>query len=243
MTRPSHLSTGLHTLDVATGGLRPSELTLFAGPTATGKTSLATTVAANVARAGTGVLFYSLEMTREEISRRLIAADTGIPARAQQAGNVGGAEGLRQMEEAAARFKGVPLHISNGPFTAASLSEHARQEARTRSLGLVVVDNLQLMGGDAEDGARRLKDLAAEMSLPIVAVSRMGWDEEGEPLPPDDACVEGSSSADVVLILRREHGDAPDVEATVAKHRHGPTCTVELGFDGPRTLFMDRGGQ
>ncbi|MBX9842580.1 MAG: DnaB-like helicase C-terminal domain-containing protein [Xanthobacteraceae bacterium] len=241
MTKPSQLSTGLKTLDNATGGLAPADLILVAGWTATGKTALVTTMAANVARAGFGVAFYSLEMSRQDIARRLLAADTNIPARAQQAGKVGGDDGLQRLAEAAAGYDGVPLHVSGGPFSAAELVEHARTRIQEHAARLVVVDNLQLMGGDVDDAAQRLKGLAAETGLPIVAVSRMGVDEEGEPLPPIAASVGGSTAADVVLILNREHGDAPDIEVTIAKHRHRPTCTVELGFDGPRTLFMDRG--
>lgn len=237
----SQLLTGLKSIDDATGGLAPADLTLVAGWTATGKTALVTNIAANVARAGYGVELYSLEMGRQDIARRLLAADTNIPARDQQAGNIGGEDGMQRLAVAAAGFKDVPLHISGGPFSAAELVDHARARIQQQAARLIVVDNLQLMSSDADDAAHRLKGLAAETGLPIIAVSRMGLDEEGEPLPPTAANVDGSSAADVVLVLSREDGNAPEVDATIAKHRHKPTCTVTLGFDGPRTLFTDRG--
>lgn len=272
------LSTGLRSLDASLGGLAPSDLLIIGGRPSMGKTALVTTIAANVARAGTGVGFFSLEMSASQLGQRILAAETGIPASAQRRGDFGADDGMRKLMAGVKQYQDVPLFVDeSGGMTLAQFAVKARRLARARRLGLLIIDYLQLMGGSQFRNSNRtqelteittgLKALAKELNVPVLALSQLSRkSEERDNKRPQLADLRESGSieqdADVVLFCYREEyylerkTPKPDemaqwnadlaraagmAEVIIAKHRHGPTCTVELGFDGPRTLFTDRG--
>lgn len=272
------LSTGLRALDAKMAGLAPGNLIIIGGRPAMGKTALATNIAANVARAGAGAAFFSLEMSAAEIGHRLLAAETGITADAQRRGDFGAEAGMAKLMEGVRQFQDVPLYIDEtGGLTMPLLAVRARRLCRARSIGLLVVDYLQLMGGSQYRNTNRvqelteittgLKALAKELGVPLIALSQLSRKvEERDDKRPQLADLRESGSieqdADIVAFCYREEyylsraEPKPEklaewnaemarcagvAEVIIAKHRHGPVGTVELSFDGPRTLFTDRG--
>ena len=272
------LSTGLAALDAKLGGLAPSDLLIIGGRPSMGKTGLATTIAANVARAGVGVGFFSLEMSASQLGQRLLAAETGISASAQRRGEFGSEAGMRKLLAGVSQYQEVPLYVDDsGGMTMPQLAVKARRLCRAHRIGLLVVDYLQLMNGSQYRNTNRvqelteittgLKALAKELNVPLIALSQLSRNlESREDKRPQLSDLRESGSieqdADVVMFCYREEyyverqkpakpdelaawsqrlaACAGKAEVIIGKHRHGPTGTVELGFDGPRTLFTDR---
>lgn len=271
------LSTGLPSLDAKLGGLAPSDLIILGGRPSMGKTGLATTVAANVARSGTGVGFFSMEMSASQLGARILAGDIGISSSAQRRGDFD-EDGMRKLMQGVQQYGEVPLYIDDtGGMTMPQLAVKARRLCRARRLGLIVVDYLQLMNGSQYRNSNRvqelteittgLKALAKELDVPVIALSQLsrGLEQREEKRPQLSDLRESGSieqDADVVMFCYREEyylerqtpkadkiaewqsqmeAAAGKAEVIIAKHRHGPTGTVELGFDGPRTLFTDGG--
>ncbi len=274
------LSTGIASLDAKTGGLAPSDMIILGGRPGMGKTALATTIAANVARSGQSVGFFSLEMSRSQVAARILASETAISSDAQRRGDFN-EDGMRRLMSTRDTFRSgqVQLFIDDtGGLTLPQLATKARRLMRAKRLGLIVVDYLQLMGAtrrgnnsnrvqDLTEITTGLKTLAKELNVPVIALSQLNRDvERRTDKRPQLADLRESGSieqdADVVMFCYREEyylaqqvpgpedvatwnanmaRAAGVAEVIIAKHRHGPTGTVELGFDGPRTLFTDRG--
>jgi replicative DNA helicase len=278
------LSTGIVGLDAKTGGLAPSDMIILGGRPGMGKTALATTIAANVAKSGQSVGFFSLEMSRAQVAARILAGETGISSDTQRRGTFSEAE-MRSLMTTRDTFRSgrVQLHIDDtGGLTLPQLATKARRLVRAKALGLIVVDYLQLMGATRRgNGSNRvqeltdittgLKSLAKELNVPVLALSQLSRKvEERDDKRPQLSDLRESGSieqdADVVMFCYRDEyyaeqekpqADAKQVdidaweqrmdrsagmaEVIIAKHRHGPVGSVELAFDGPRTLFTDRG--
>lgn len=271
------LSTGFKALDDALGGLAPSDLIILGGRPSMGKTALATTIAANVAKSGAGVMFFSLEMSGAQLGQRLLAAETGIAASAQRRGDFGGEPGMHRLLATVKQYGSYPLFVDDtGGMTMPQLAVRARRIARSKGIGLVVLDYLQLMNGSQYRNTNRvqelteittgLKALAKELNVPVVVLSQLNRNLEArEDKRPQLSDLRESGSieqdADVVLFCYRaqyylerttpKEGKIAEWEAElseaagkaeviIAKHRHARAATVELGFDGPRTLFTDR---
>jgi replicative DNA helicase len=274
------LSTGLKALDAKLGGLAASDLIILGGRPGMGKTALVTTIAANVARSGQSVGFFSLEMSAEQLAQRILAGATGISSDAQRRGMFT-EDDMRRLVSTRNTFRddNVQFHIDDtGGLTMPQLATKARRMMRAKRLGLIVVDYLQLMAGTGYRESNRvrelteittgLKTLAKELDVPVIALSQLNRNvEQREDKRPMLADLRESGSieqdADVVMFTYREiyylegktvnpdklaqwHADVArctDIaEVIIAKHRHGkPGTVVELGFDGPRTLFTDRG--
>lgn len=277
------LSTGIRSLDAKMFGLEAGHLFIIGGRPSMGKTALALSIAVNVARAGVGVAFFSLEMSAKDIGFRLIAIETGISIEEQRSGNFGGEAGMRRMMEKQSQYLDRPLYIDEtGGQTITQLAGKARRLCRTKSIGLLVVDYIQIMNGSLQRyGTNRtqeiteittgLKALAKELNVPVIALSQLNRNvEQREIKRPTMADLRESGSieqdADVVMLCHREEyylmQSKPGTDATpakidewegkldacagradviLAKNRQGSSGTVELAFDGPRTLFTDRG--
>jgi replicative DNA helicase len=200
--RDGHLSgiaTGLEDLDRLMGGLQPSDLIILAGRPAMGKTSLATNIAFNVAKAWRGELqadgsmktvnggvvgFFSLEMSAEQLATRIVAEQSGVPSSDIRRGKITEAQ-FADIVAAAREMQRVPLYVDQtGGLTIAQLAARARRLKRQRGLDLVVVDYLQLLQGSSRRNSDSrvqevteittgLKALAKELAVPIVALSQL----------------------------------------------------------------------
>jgi replicative DNA helicase len=204
--RDGHLSgvaSGLKDLDAKMGGLQPSDLIIIAGRPAMGKSSLATNIAFNVARARTHSLsqrpevnpddashdgavvgLFSLEMSAEQLATRILSEQASIPSEKIRRGMIDEAE-FKRLVEASQEMATLPLFIDQtGGISVGQLAARARRLKRQHGLGLIVIDYLQLLTGSgrrASEGRVQevseittgLKALAKELNVPIIALSQL----------------------------------------------------------------------
>ena len=195
----SGVSTGMRDLDRSLGGLQRSDLIVLAGRPAMGKTSLATNIAFNVAKAyrsqtrpdgsletvnGGIVGFFSLEMSAEQLATRIIAEQSGVPSYKIRRGDVTD-DDFHQVTEAARQMQHVPFYIDQtGGISIAQLTARARRLKRQRGLDVLVIDYLQLLSGSKSGGQTNrvqelteittgLKALAKELAVPVIALSQL----------------------------------------------------------------------
>jgi replicative DNA helicase len=195
----SGLATGLDDLDRLMGGLQASDLVILAGRPAMGKTSLATNIAFNIARAWRGevqadgstktidggiVGFFSLEMSSEQLATRIIAEQSGVPSSDIRRGKIN-EEQFARIVEASREMQRVPLFVDQtGGLSVAQLAARSRRLKRQRGLDLIVIDYIQLLQGSSRRGSEnrvqevteitnQLKALAKELHVPILALSQL----------------------------------------------------------------------
>lgn len=251
--------TGLRDLDEITGGLHKSDLIIIAARPSAGKSSLALTLAYNIAGAGHRVDIFSLEMSREQNVDRLIALHTGLNLMATRMLALRDGD-LPVYMEGLGYIGGLPVAIDDQP----ALSVHdmrARILRRSAQLGMpavILVDYLQLMSDPrartryeiVSESARGLKNLAKELNTPIIALSQLSRAVEGRtshvPMLSDlRESGEIEQAADLVgFIYREEMYDRETdkkgiAELHIAKHRHGPVGVIVTRFDSNTTRFMD----
>ncbi|MCB0216889.1 MAG: replicative DNA helicase [Chloroflexi bacterium] len=252
--------TGFRDLDRMLGGLQPSDLCIVAGRPGMGKTSWLTTVAANVAmRAGKTVALFSLEMSGEQMVQRLISSETGISTHKLRMGDISFDE-TELVMRAIGRLAPMPFYIDDTPgITPFELRTKVRRLHSERGVDLVILDYLQLMSGGKRNEnrvqeismiSRSLKGLARELRVPVIAASQLSRQVESRAdRRPQLSDLRESGSieqdADMVLFLYRDavyHEETEKkniAEVNIAKHRHGPTGTVELIFIPQETRFRD----
>lgn len=253
--------TGLLDLDrLLNGGLQAGNLIVLAARPSVGKSALAQGIAYHVAvRQRQPVGFVSLEMNGTEITERLVAQHTGLPA-----ANVRRLKhhGSQEVVDALAILHDAPLYIEQEPgSTVMDVRSKARRLAAQVPLKLLVVDYLQLMvQGDTSNRvdevskiSRQLKLLAAELQCPVLALSQLNRAVETRinPIPRlsdlrDSGAIE--QDADVVLFLHREELTDKETEKRgiaevhVAKQRNGALGQIPLRFDGPTMRFQNLAG-
>jgi replicative DNA helicase len=189
------LSTGLTDLDKKLGGLHPSDLLILAGRPSMGKTSLATNIAFNVAKAykrglkpdgtegavdGGVVGFFSLEMSAEQLAGRILAEASEISSHKIRQGDMDEAE-FRRFVEAAKQLEACPLYIDDTPALPISqLAARARRLKRTHGLDVLIIDYLQLCRGTADNRVNEIaeismgmKAIAKELNIPVIALSQL----------------------------------------------------------------------
>ena len=229
--RDSHITgvtTGLNDIDRKMGGLQRSDLVILAGRPSMGKTALATNMAFNAAHAyfksegreGSGVAFFSLEMSSEQLATRLLGDFSSVPSDKIRRGEIK-TEDFTKFVEASQTLSRVPLYIDDTPALSVSgLRTRARRLKRmVPHLGLIVIDYLQLLHGSASkqenrvqevsEITRNLKALAKELDIPVLALSQLSRAVEmREDKTPQLADLRESGSieqdADVVMFVYRE---------------------------------------
>lgn len=255
------VATGYRDLDNMTAGLQRSDLIILAARPAMGKTTLVTNLAYNVATiAKQPVLFFSLEMSKEQLVDRMLADASGVDAWNIRTGNLSD-EDFSKLSEAMGEMAEAPIYIDDTPgVTTLEMRTKARRAAHEAPLGLIIVDYLQLMqsSGKRNDGnrvqevseiSRGLKLIARELNVPVIALSQLSRSVESRsPQIPQLADLRESGSieqdADIVMFIYREAYYNPDTDREnitdliIAKHRNGPTGKVELYFHPERLRFM-----
>ena len=223
----SGIATKFLDVDAKMGGLQASDLVILAGRPSMGKTALATNIAFNVAReqhksegkGGAAISFFSLEMSAEQLSVRILAEQSGISSEKIRRGLTTDAEWERFVQTRA-ELAAIPLHIDqSGGLSIAQLAARARRLKRQRGVGLIIIDYLQLMAGSSRRGDNRvqeiteittgLKALAKELNVPVLALSQLSREvEKREDKRPQPADLRESGSieqdADIVLVGYRE---------------------------------------
>jgi len=217
--------TGLTDLDEKLGGLHKSDLVILAGRPSMGKTALATNIAFNASQnilsreEKSSVAFFSLEMSSEQLSTRILSEQARIKSDDIRRGKVTEEE-INRYIETSRNIYNLPLFIDETPaITIAALSNRARRIKRLHGLGLVVVDYIQLMRSSSNKNEGRvqeiseitqgLKALAKELSVPVLALSQLSRAvEQRDDKQPQLADLRESGSieqdADVVMFVYRE---------------------------------------
>ncbi len=225
------VSTGLVDMDKKLGGLHRSDLLILAGRPSMGKTSLATNIAFNIAKAykkglkpdgsegaveGGVVGFFSLEMSAEQLAARILSEAAEIPSENIRRGDMTETE-FRRFVEAAKSLEACPLYIDDTPaIPIAQLAARARRLKRTHGLDVLMVDYLQLVRGGADNRVQEiaeismgLKAIAKELDIPVIALSQLSRQVENrEDKRPQLSDLRESGSieqdADVVMFVFRE---------------------------------------
>jgi replicative DNA helicase len=180
------ISTGFKDLDGLLAGFQRSDLFVLAARPSMGKTALMLNFAHNVAvNSKEPVLFFSLEMSKEQLVDRLLSIESGVDAWALRTGNLNDSD-FEKIGEAMGTLSEAPIFIDDTPgITVSDLRTKARREAHRHQLGLIVVDYLQLMSGGGRFGSeanrvqeiseisRGLKGIARELNTPLMAASQL----------------------------------------------------------------------
>jgi len=252
-------STGYLDLDEKLAGLQPNALYVVGARPAMGKTAFALGMGANSAmKDGKPVMIFTLEMSNLELSQRLLCSEALVDASRVKTGRLDESE-WNKISHAVGRLAEAPIFIDdNAHATVMDIRAKARRlKSREGSLGMIIVDYIQLMTGrsnaesrqvEVSEISRSLKILARELEAPVVALAQLNRSlEQRQDKRPmlSDLRESGSleQDADVVLFLYRDEvydEESPDkgvAEVIIAKHRNGPTGNVKLAFRGQYTRF------
>ena len=267
------IPTGFTYLDTVLTGMGRSDLIILAARPGMGKTSFALNIATNVAKKQKiPVAIFSLEMTKDQLTSRILSAEAGIDSQAFRTGKLK-EEDWDDLARASEMLHDAPIYMDDtSGITIPEVKAKIRrinQDPSRPDIGLVIIDYLQLMTSgrrtenrvqEISDITRNLKIMAKELNVPVIALSQLSRSAEKATGRSDhrpqlsDLRDSGSieQDADVVLFLYRQayynsHQDGAEeqqadertAECIVAKNRHGETSTVQLGWDGAHTRFMN----
>jgi replicative DNA helicase len=256
----SGVPTGFADLDALTNGLHPGQMVVIAARPAMGKSTLALDVCRAAAiRSGMTSVLFSLEMSRNEITMRLLSAEARVPLQAMRTGQLSDDDWTR-LARRMSEVVDAPLFIDDSPnMSMMEIRSKCRRLKQRNNLRLVVVDYLQLMTSprrvenrqqEVSELSRSLKLLAKELDVPVVALAQLnrGPELRGDKKPLLADLRESGSieqDSDVVILLHREdvyERESPragEADLHVAKHRNGPTTTVTVAFQGHYSRFVD----
>lgn len=271
------VATGFYDLDEMTSGLQPGELIIVAARPSMGKTAFALNLAEQVAFAGqphgehgstTPVGFFSMEMSRQSVTQRLLCAHSGVDSHRMRK-NMLSHDDFKALAMSGGQLAQAPMYIDDTPgLTVLMLRAKARRMVAQHQVKCIMIDYLQLMTapGAARESrqaevsaiSRGIKALARELNIPIVCLAQLNRGaEQREGHRPRMADLRESGSieqdADVIMLLHREEyyhqhepgwsEENPDkvgvAEVIIAKQRNGPTGTVELTWHAPTTRFKN----
>jgi replicative DNA helicase len=256
------VATSFIDLDRQTSGLQKGDLVIVAGRPSMGKTSLAVNIAENVAlKEGLPVLIFSMEMGASQLASRILGSVGRIDQSRMRTGKLTDDE-WPKITEAISRLNETNIMIDEtGALSSLELRARARRIARKfGTLGLIVIDYIQLMsgnsGGNGENRAteiseisRSLKSLAKELQCPVIALSQLnrGLEQRPNKRPIMSDLRESGAieqDADVILFIYRDEVYHPDTtpekgiaEIIVAKQRNGPIGTIKMSWQGQFTKF------
>jgi replicative DNA helicase len=256
---------GFADLDELTTGFQPSDLIVVAARPSMGKTAFCLNIATHAAVEGHGVAVFSLEMSKESLVQRMLTAEARVNSQAVRRGELKDFDFTR-LARAAGILQSCPVWIDDTPaLTLLEMRSKARRLKVENDVRLIIVDYLQLMRSpersenrvqEISDISRSLKALARELEVPVMALSQLSRASEqrgGERKPilsdlRDSGAIE--QDADIVVFIHRPEMYAKEdadgnsnegvAEVIVAKHRNGPTGTLDLYFHKQFTRFDNR---
>ena len=260
-------ATGFKDLDRMTTGLNRSDLIIVGARPAMGKTSFALNMATNIAlREKKKVLFFSLEMTKEQLAERVLSTEARVLSTKMRSGEINDNEWTR-IAQATNLLYNCELYFDD--TSSITVPEMRARIRRLKDVDVVFIDYLQLMKGtvrsesrvqEVSEITRNLKLMAKDMNIPVVVLAQLSRSTESRNARShrpqlSDLRESGSieQDADIVLMLYRDEYYAPaggeedsqqnsnvnKVEIIIAKNRHGPTQTVECMWNGDYTLFSN----
>jgi replicative DNA helicase len=252
--------TGFADLDHLTNGLHPGQLIVVAARPAIGKSTLALDIARSASiKHGLTSCIFSLEMSRNEIVMRLLAAESRVALHTMRSGTMTN-DDWNRLARRMGEVSNAPLFIDDSPnMSMMEIRAKCRRLRQRHDLRLVIVDYLQLMSSprrvenrqqEVSEFSRQLKLLAKELDVPIVAVAQLnrGPEQRADKRPQladlrESGAIEQDS--DMVVLMHREDAyerespRAGEADLIVAKHRNGPTATVTVAFQGHYSRFVD----
>ena len=260
------IATGFYDLDKITSGLHANELIIIAARPAMGKTAFALNLATNIAvQSKQTVALFNMEMGAEQLAMRMLSSIGQIDAYKLKNGRLEHND-WKRVNEAISRLADTKLFIDDTPgMTISEIRAKCRRLASSEGgLGIVIIDYLQLISGSAKyagnrqqevsEISRSLKTLAMELGIPVVALAQLSRTVEGrEDKRPllSDLRESGSieQDADIVAFLYRDDyytkqitidENTSESEFIIAKHRNGPTATVDLIFKRNTSTFISK---
>ena len=251
------IASGFTDLDYKTTGFQPSDLILLAARPSMGKTALALNIAIHVAAVERKhVAIFSLEMSKEQLVKRLLSQESHVDSQKLRTGNLADNEWAALIEGAETVGKSL-LAIDDTPgITVSELRSKCRKLQVEQGLDMIIIDYLQLMSGskkaesrqnEVSEISRSLKAIARELSVPILALSQLNRkaEERSDHRPQLSDLRESGAieqDADVVMFIDRERSENEEAnKATViiAKQRNGPIGDVNLMWLPKYTQFKD----
>ncbi|HEX3031801.1 MAG TPA: replicative DNA helicase [Bacillota bacterium] len=253
--------TGFADLDKMTSGLQPSDLIIVAARPAMGKTAFCLNMAQNAAiRHKVPVAVFSLEMSTGQLAQRMLCSEAMIDQHKLRTGTLSDGD-WPKLVNAVGPLSQAPIFIDDSiGISVMEMRSKCRRLKAEHGLGLVIIDYLQLMQGSRRSESRQqeiseisraLKALARELNCPVVALSQLSRSvEQSQDKKPNLSHLRESGAieqdADIVSFIYRDEYYHPDTtekkgiaEIILAKHRNGPVGSVELGFLGEYTKFVN----
>jgi len=255
--------TGFTLLDSYLSGLQKADLIILGARPSLGKTTLALDIARHVAlKENKPVGIFSLEMSREQVIDRLIAAEAHVSLWELRTGRLKDEVDFQMIQQALDRLSVAPLYIDDTPSpNILQMRSMARRLQAEHGLGLLIIDYLQLiqprtntesMVHMVTEISRGLKSLARELNVPVLALSQLsrGVEQREVKIPRLSDLRESGSleqDADVILFIYRkdatrgasESGEETPTEILISKHRNGPLGVVKLKFDFDKVRFLN----
>ena len=254
--------TGFIDLDRQTTGLQKSDLIILAARPSMGKTAFSLCVARNAAAKGNNVMFFSLEMSKEQLTQRLISLEAMIDSQKLRTGDLV-PEDWKEISKAADALNNMGIYIDDTvSISVTEMKNKCRRLKEQKGLDLIIIDYLQLMqlGGHVESRqqeiatiSRMLKQMARELDCPVIALSQLSRNPEGRGKTDhrpvladirDSGAIE--QDADVVLFLYRDEVYNPETEnpgeceVIIAKQRNGPIGPVYVRWLAKYTKFVNK---
>ena len=241
------ISTGFHMLDYITGGFGKGHLIVIAARPAIGKTSFACNIAANMARAGLVIPFFSIEMSKEEITERVMLSEAQVDKYAAMQST----KAMQAVIDIGDKIKDWKLFVDDrGSLSAGQvISTSYKVKQLSGKLDCVFIDYLQLMQMDKNENrnqavgamTRQLKQMAKEIKCPVVVLSQLNRAADGRRPTVADLRDSGEieQNADMVILLHREKDTDTQTVAIVGKNRHGKTGDIDFVWHPEYTRFME----
>jgi replicative DNA helicase len=252
--------TGFYDLDELTNGLHAGQMIIVAARPGVGKSTFALDLCRAAAlKNNLAAAFFSLEMTRSEITMRLLSAEAGIVLNHMRNGHMKEDE-WNKLARQTGQIHGAPMFIDDSPnMTMMEIRAKARRLKQRHDLRIMVIDYMQLMTSgkkvesrqlEVSEFSRQIKLLAKELEIPIIALSQLnrGPEQRSDKRPMLSDLRESGSleqDADMVILLHREdmyEKESPragEADLIVAKHRNGPTRDITVAFQGHYSRFVD----
>ena len=258
--RVNGVPSGFSDLDAVTNGFHPSELIIIAARPGMGKTSFAMNIAQHAAlHANVPTAVFNLEMSKEQLGNRIIWSESLIPGDKIRTGNLNEKD-WPILANAVGKLSKAPIFIDDtSSITITDIRAKARKLQLEHGLGLIIIDYLQLMQGskrtesrqqEISEISRSLKILAKELNVPVIALSQLSRaTEKREDKKPQLSDLRESGAieqdADIVMFLHsdtkeqnEENENTNIAKCTIAKHRNGACCSIDLLWNPEFTRFV-----
>lgn len=255
------IPTGFESLDKKLSGFQPSDLIILAARPSVGKTSLALDFVRKIAvNHRKTVAFFSLEMSKDQLMDRMLAAESRVDYWKMRTGTLSSSTDFSALQDGLGRLSEAKIFIDDNSYNnVLRMKSATRKLKRKHGLDIVIVDYLQLMAPigkttsmvqEVTEISRSLKQLAKELDVPVIALSQLSRNIEhrGDNAEPRLADLRDSGSieqdADLVMFIHRPKDEGGDgrgayTKLIIEKHRNGATGSIDLWFDAEKTSFNE----